>query len=304
MKKEELKSLAKDMYENLIVTIDEQDEATVQQLINYLNTAAEAMSNIEDDDITTLEYAKSTFYNAYKEIAKQGLLNYKTTNSNFLEISNAHTKVLSACDEQQINIPEVTNQFKSIQKHMIAEIEKANTIISSLSNQVKTLEKKSNIDSLTKVFNRRALSTYLDTICEEATSKYNIHMLMLDLDDFKKINDTYGHVAGDKILIFISNILKQTLRDADKIFRYGGEEFIIVLNRIDKKRCKQIASRILELISANKLIYKGETISVTASIGSSLLTEGDTPDSFIARADKALYIAKENGKNQIYTMMD
>ena len=95
MRKEELKSLAKDMYENLIVTIDEQDEATVQQLINYLNTAAEAMSNIEDDDITTLEYAKSTFYNAYKEIAKQGLLNYKATNGSFLEISNAHTKVLS-----------------------------------------------------------------------------------------------------------------------------------------------------------------------------------------------------------------
>ena len=304
MKKEELKSLAKDMYENLIVTIDEQDEATVQQLINYLNTAAEAMANIEDDDITTLEYAKSTFYNAYKEIAKQGILNYKATNGSFLEISNAHTKVLSACEEQQINIPEVTNQFKSIQEHMVTEIEKANQIISSLSDQVKTLEKKSNIDSLTKVYNRRALSAYLDTICEDATSSYNIHMLMLDLDDFKKINDTYGHVAGDKILIFISNILKQTLRDADKIFRYGGEEFIIVLNRIDKERCKQIASRILELISANRLIYKGETISVTASIGSSLLTEGDTPDSFIARADKALYIAKENGKNQIYTMMD
>jgi len=304
MKKEELKSLAKEMYENLIVTIDEQDEVTVQQLINYLNTAAEAMSNIEDDDITTFEYAKSTFFNAYQDIAKQGIKNYKETNGAFLEISNAHSKALGDYEEQQINIPEVTNQFKNIQKHMVTEIEKANQIISNLSNQVKSLEKKSNIDSLTKVFNRRALSTYLETICKDATSNYSIHMLMLDLDDFKKINDTYGHVAGDKILIFISNILKQTLRDADKIFRYGGEEFIIILNRINKKRCIQIANRILELISTNKLIYKGETISVTASIGSSLLTKSDTPNSFIARADKALYVAKENGKNQIYTIMD
>ena len=304
MKKEELKSLAKGMYENLVVTIDEQDEVTVQQLIEYLNTAAEAMSNIEDDDITTLEYAKSTFFNAYKEIAKQGLINYKTTNGNFLEITNEHTKILNDCENHQIDLPEMTDKFKDIQKHMLDEVEKANKIIIDLSEQVKLLEKKSNIDSLTKVFNRRALTTYLNAICDEATPSYNIHMLMLDLDDFKEINDTYGHIAGDKILIFISNILKQTLREGDKIFRYGGEEFIIILNRVNDDLCLKIANRILELISANNLIYKGKTLNVTASIGASTLVDSDTPDSFIARSDKALYIAKENGKNQMHRVMD
>ena len=304
MQKEELKSLAKEMYKNLVRTIDEQDKVSIQQLVNYLIDAAEAMGRIEDDDITTLEYAKSTFSNAYKDIATQGLVHYKTTNDNFLEISCVHTQVLNDCDNEKIDLPEMKTKFKDIQEHMVKEVEKANKIITELSSQVRNLEQKSNIDPLTKVFNRRALNTYLNKICDEATSEFNIHMLMLDLDDFKKINDTYGHVAGDKILIFVSNILKQTLREGDKVFRYGGEEFIIILNRTDNVFCQKVANRILQLIRANNLIYKGETLHVTASIGTTMFVKGDTPDSFISRADKALYQAKENGKNQISTIME
>ena len=304
MQKEELKSLAKEIYENLILTIDQEDEVSVKQLVNYLSDAATAMDNVKDDDITTIEYAKSIFNNAYKDIATQGLLNYKKTNGNFLEISNIHTQVLDDCSKEQIDIQEVKSRFQTIQEHMIDEVEKANKIILDLSSKVKKLEEKSNVDSLTKVFNRRALSSYLSKICDEASSDYHVHMLMLDLDDFKMINDTYGHVAGDKILIFIANILKQTLREVDKIFRYGGEEFIIILNRTDNIFCSKIANRIIELIHANNLIYKGETLRITASIGATLLLEGDTPDNFISRADKALYIAKDNGKNQIHTIVE
>jgi len=304
MQKEELKSLAQEMCKNLVVTIDEQDKVSIQQLVNYLTNAAEAMGRIEDDNITTLEYAKSTFNNAYKDIAIKGLQSYKKSNETFLEISSIHSKVLDDYSDEHIDLPEMKDKFKGIQEHMVKEVEKANKIITELSSQVKKLEKKSNIDSLTKVFNRRALNTYLHKICEDATSDYQIHLLMLDLDDFKQVNDTYGHIAGDKILIFISNILKQTLREGDKVFRYGGEEFIVILNRTDNKFCSKIANRILELIRANNLIYKGETLNITASIGTTVFAEGDTPDSFISRADKALYKAKENGKNQIVTGME
>jgi len=304
MQKEELKSLAKEMYENLITTIDEQDEVSIQQLVNYLSNAAEAIKSIEDDDITTLEYAKSTFNNAYKDIATQGLLNYKTTNGNFLDITNEHHQILTDCVEKHIDIPEITNKFKNIQEHMLEEVDRANKVITQLSNEVKALEIKSNIDSLTKVFNRRALNTYLTNLCKEANANYKIHMLMLDLDDFKLINDTYGHVAGDKILIFVSNILRQTLRESDKIFRYGGEEFIIILNRTNDDFCTKIATRILELIRSNNLLYQGKSLNVTASIGTTVFADADTPDSFIARADKALYTAKENGKNQMHTITE
>ncbi|QOY53862.1 GGDEF domain-containing protein [Candidatus Sulfurimonas marisnigri] len=304
MQKEELKSLAKEMYDNLIVSIDEQDSASVEQLVNYLGTATEAISNIDGSDITTLEYAKLTFHNAYKEIAAEGLKQYQSTNGKFLEISQEQSTILDQYLVKDIDLPDVTKKFYEIQKQMSDEIEKANEIIINLSNQVKTLETKSSIDSLTKVYNRSALSVYLETLCEEGNSNYEVHMLIMDLDDFKLVNDTYGHIAGDKILIFISNILKRTLRDGDKIFRYGGEEFIIILNRIDAKRCMSITNRILELVRANNLIYKGKTINVTGSIGTTMFKTGDTPDSLIERADRALYIAKNNGKNQVQTVLD
>jgi diguanylate cyclase (GGDEF)-like protein len=303
MQKEELKSLAREMYENLINTIDEQDDVKVGQLISYLYDAAQALEGV-DDEVTTLEHAKETFFNAYKEIAKQSLLNYEKTSGSFLEISDEHTKVLKDCVDDHIDVPQLKSKFETIQQHMVDEINKANKVITELSKQVKRLEAKSNIDSLTKVFNRRALVSYLDILCEEATSKYNVHMLMLDLDDFKQVNDTYGHIAGDKILIFVANILKQTLRDSDKIFRYGGEEFVIILNRTDDTHCSKIVERILNLIRANNLIYKGETLNITASIGTTVYKEGDTPDTFMDRADKALYKAKENGKNQMFTIVE
>lgn len=304
MRKEELKSLAKEMYDNLILSIDEQENVSIEHLSNYLGTAATAISNISEKDVNSLEYAKSTFRNAHKEIAAESLSNYESTNNRFVEISQEHSKVLDNFKEKDINLPDITEKFYEIQNQMSDEIEKANNIIIQLSSQIKDLEEKTNIDSLTKVYNRRALGEYLTTLCEEGNSHYDVHMLIIDLDDFKNVNDNYGHIAGDKILIFISNILKKTLRDGDKIFRYGGEEFIVILNRIDIQLCSRITNRVLELIRANNLIYKGKTINVTASMGSTKYIAGDTPDSFIDRADKALYMAKNSGKDQMKSVIN
>ena len=183
-------------------------------------------------------------------------------------------------------------------------IKKANEMISELTSKVKTLEKNSKIDALTKIFNRRALDSYVSDICTNKDINYNLHVLMLDIDYFKKVNDKHGHIAGDKILIFISNILRKTLRDGDKIFRYGGEEFTIVLNRNSDEECELISKRLLSLISSNKLIYMGQKISVTVSIGATKLLKEDIPDSLLSRADKALYFSKHNGKNQASMVME
>jgi diguanylate cyclase (GGDEF)-like protein len=136
-------------------------------------------------------------------------------------------------------------------------------------------------------------------LCSNSDLPYDFHLLILDIDDFKSVNDKHGHLAGDKVLIFIANILKKTLRDGDKVFRYGGEEFVIILNRIDDEHCHKVTKRLLELIRSNKLIYKGEGLRVTMSVGATKYSAGDTPDSIIARADKALYKAKARGKNQM-----
>jgi len=298
MEKDDLKSLVTQMYENLLENIDCQDYADKEHVIAYLRDAIDVVSHLDDQQIDSIEHAKSAFNNAYKEIANKGISSYQHTNERFEKLSQMHEETLNNCtDENIINIPDMTRKFNEIQIHMIDEVKKANEIISKLTSQVEKLEKESNIDSLTKVFNRRALGTYLSNLCAKKDIPYELYLIMLDIDDFKIINDTYGHIAGDKILIFIANILKKTLRDGDKIFRYGGEEFVLILNRIDLEHCKKILTRIFELLEKNKLFYKGNSIHVTVSMGSTVIINGDTPDSLLSRADKALYRAKNEGKN-------
>ena len=301
MEKDDLKSLVTQMYENLITNIDNQDVANKNQVLDYLRDSINVLSNLNDEQIDSIEHAKSAFNNAYREIANKGIASYQHTNEKFEQLTQMHEETLQDCGSDLIDIPAVTEKFHEIQEHMLDEVKKANDIISKLSSQVETLERDSNLDSLTKVFNRRALSKYLSGVCDKKGIPYELHLIMLDIDDFKIINDTYGHIAGDKILIFIANILKKTLRDGDKIFRYGGEEFVLILNRIDTVHCKKIVNRLLELVSKNKLLYKGKSIDVTVSMGSTILVETDTPDALLTRADNALYSAKAAGKNTMRT---
>ncbi|MEA2091702.1 MAG: GGDEF domain-containing protein, partial [Campylobacterota bacterium] len=233
MKKDELISLTDKMCKELLIIINEQKEATKEQVANYLTESAQIIMNVKKEDISSAGFAESLFHNAYQEIAKKSLSSYANTNANIKKLTQMHEETLQECDDKHINLPALTSKFNEIQNQMSDEVKKANEVITQLTNQVKTLEEKSNLDSLTKVFNRRALSSYLKNICSHDKLPYSFHMLMLDIDDFKNINDSHGHLAGDKVLIFIANILKKTLRDGDKVFRYGGEEFIIILNRID-----------------------------------------------------------------------
>jgi len=301
MAKTEFKSLIDEMCKNIHSFVKDNDNISKEHIVNYLQNSANLISNITNEEIDSYQDKKNNFIEDYKEIAKQTLLSYKNTNEKFTELTNLHEEVIMECSKEaeHIDLPSLTNKFSDIQTSMVDEVNRANSIITQLSAQVKELETKSNLDSLTKVFNRGALNTYLKNLCSKENINYDVHLLILDIDDFKLINDEYGHVAGDKILIFISNILKKTLRDGDKVFRYGGEEFVIILNRIDDTQCKVITNRILKLISGNKLIYKGQNIGVTISMGTTKYAKTDTPDNFINRADKALYKAKHNGKNQV-----
>jgi len=299
MEKDDLKSLVTQMYKELLENIDSQSEASKEQVIDYLQNAIKTIRKINDDKIDSIEHAKLAFTNAYKEIAKESLLSYKQTNGKFEELSKLHQEAFDEFKPHFIDIPLITTKFNEIQLHMTQEIQKANEIIQMLSSQIKDLEEDSNLDGLTKVFNRRALNTYLQSITKKGSLKHELHLLILDIDDFKHINDTYGHIAGDKILIFLANLLRKTLRDGDKVFRYGGEEFVIILNRITTQKCVEIAKRILQNVSTNTLLYKAQSVNITLSIGATKYLPGDTPESLIERADKALYRSKSAGKNQL-----
>jgi diguanylate cyclase len=121
--------------------------------------------------------------------------------------------------------------------------------------------------------------------------------MMIDADDFQFLNAEYGHLAGDKVLYFIAQSIKTMIRSGDKVYRYGGEEFAVILGRCDEKQAFAIADNIRSKIAQSNLMYMGKTIRVTVSVGVTVHKQGDTYDDILGRADKALYCAKKSNTN-------
>jgi diguanylate cyclase (GGDEF)-like protein len=157
------------------------------------------------------------------------------------------------------------------------------------------------IDSKTKLF---LYSFFIDKLEREISrvKRYGAKfaLLMIDIDHFKKINDQYGHVFGDKVLYMIAKILKESIRNADIASRFGGEEFIVLLVEADVNEAWHVAERIRENIAEKKLKYFNHNISITVSIGISNIQKSEYCESkkLIKMADTALYQSKENGRNQ------
>lgn len=161
------------------------------------------------------------------------------------------------------------------------------------------VEKLACIDPLTNVFNRRRLFQ----IAEQEllrTQRYGspLSVIMLDIDHFKAVNDTYGHLAGDGVLRKVAETTRRQLRSTDFFGRYGGEEFVVILTETDGFQAVEVGERIRSELEALTVVVEGHTIKVTVSIGvSSCVTQTDDIDKIIKRADLALYHSKKSGRN-------
>lgn len=129
----------------------------------------------------------------------------------------------------------------------------------------------------------------------------NLALLFLDIDHFKAVNDDHGHDAGDIALAAVAGWIKKSMRTSDMLFRYGGEEFVVLLSETDLAGAKVVAERIRRSIAAATISYDMVALRVTASIGVAALRAGDTADSLVKRADTAMYQAKHGGRNQVVT---
>jgi len=155
-------------------------------------------------------------------------------------------------------------------------------------------------DALTGVNNRSTFDSSLQR--EISLSKRqgsDCSLLFIDIDFFKKVNDTYGHSAGDEVLKKIAQTIKENTRNTDLLFRYGGEEFVAILNHSSCEAAYDIADRILESVRKTTINYQGKDLSVSVSIGLACLNETDSALSLLDRADTALYEAKNKGRDQI-----
>ena len=157
-------------------------------------------------------------------------------------------------------------------------------------------------DGLTKLFNKRYFTERLDSELKFA-QRHNtaLSLLMLDLDHFKKVNDTLGHLAGDTVLAAIANTLHKAVRNEDVVARFGGEEIAIILRAIEIDSAFVMAERLRKLVEATKIDFDGKQLRATVSIGlaSYPSTPCKTPEHLVEAADKALYRAKHGGRNRV-----
>jgi len=157
------------------------------------------------------------------------------------------------------------------------------------------------LDPLTGTNNRAAMDTALKREVELAhRHSIPLSLLVIDLDFFKNINDSYGHSAGDYILKTLVTCVDETIRGSDMLFRFGGEEFTLILSGTDTEGAKRIAERLRRAIESYPFLYDGQEIAVTASLGIATLKTSDTPERLFNKADAALYQAKEAGRNQVH----
>ncbi len=183
------------------------------------------------------------------------------------------------------------------------ELLKAHELIKKQNNQLTKaydqIERISRIDPLTKVFNRRDMEEkMLDAVNLFEREMNPFSFLLLDIDLFKNINDTYGHDAGDYVLKTLAALLKTSLRKIDNISRWGGEEFLILLNKTGEEGARVAAEKIRKAVEDFMFEYNDNTFNITVSVGYSTYNELREVHEVIKEADVALYRAKQNGRNQ------
>jgi len=218
------------------------------------------------------------------------------SNSSAEDLNKIQTKLVAVADNIKKEMDEVNHSFKDNQQ----EITKLENKIKELENELKKSKEASTKDFLTNTYTRRAYEDELkkfDERYERLQQDYAI--VFFDLDHFKKVNDTYGHKAGDIVLKTFAALLLKLTRDIDIVGRYGGEEFIVAIHYNKETELEGYLQRIKDIVSRNKFICEGNKLKITFSAGIDLRSHHNSAHETIASADTLLYKAKNNGRDKI-----
>ncbi|MEE8574155.1 MAG: GGDEF domain-containing protein [Thermodesulfobacteriota bacterium] len=171
----------------------------------------------------------------------------------------------------------------------------------TLNQSYETMKEDFSFDELTQVYNRKAGTEKLEEAFERRQeSRKDISLAIVDADNFKMVNDSYGHQAGDHVLRIIAKTIQHQIRTHDIVFRYGGEEFLIIMPNTSEEEASIPLERLRENLASMVITYEGKQIKTSVSIGVSATLEIDEKaDDVISRADQALYRAKNSGKNRV-----
>ena len=264
--------------EELPIEAELLNDPDFQKLYNYILALRELSAALYCGDLQRLVSGKGFI-----------LANLKALQSSLRHLTWQTKKIAEGDFSQKVDF---LGEFSEAFNEMTARLRDTNSQLVKLASE----------DKLTKVFNRLALDQFLCAAFAEAREQERaLSVLLFDIDHFKKVNDSFGHHAGDQVLIQISQVLKKQFRSADMLARYGGEEFIAVLPETGIKQAAVIGTRALNAVStASVQMDAAQTLSVTVSIGvSEIRTEDTSYEELLKRCDRALYEAKNSGRNRL-----
>lgn len=208
-------------------------------------------------------------------------------------LTNGATKV--AAGDLSIQLPIYLNDELGLTTKVF------NKMVAELQQSHNQLEEMATTDTLTGLANRKRIMTLLiEHFKHFQRYKTAFTIMMLDIDHFKNVNDTYGHLAGDAVLTKTAQTINSTLREIDFLGRYGGEEFLVVLPETDGNKAEKSAERVRKAVKESMTHYEDNTLKVTVSIGVAVIKRSDNNENeLLNRADDALYLAKEKGRDQV-----
>ncbi|MBF0553451.1 MAG: diguanylate cyclase [Nitrospirae bacterium] len=313
----DIKDLNADAFKKQMDILSEEFSHTgkIKQLEKVFDSGKDAIINYINDKRNYLREREDEFRNIIDLLTK-GILVINEENIGFnqkiydksVAIGNITLldDIKKIKDSIKLEVENMQVAIKEKQDSGEKQIESLTKEIKSLKSDLEKAQNASMTDGLTGAFNRMAMDNYLERLVDRSVvSGAPFALLMIDVDDFKKINDFYGHQIGDSVLMALISQCKELIRKEDFLARYGGEEFMLILPNASLKNAIKKGNEICKAVELSYYLLgeknNDEKLSFTISVGISTFQKGDTVKTVTERADKALYLAKKTGKNKVVT---
>ena len=264
------------------------------QLKQSLNEAKDTLKNMIATFIDRLGLVSQSTGDYHDRIGSYAEAISKT--DNIVALNQILEKLMTDTRGMQLDMMRSRDDFFEAKR----KAEEAEARIQALEDELQAVSEKVREDQLTGTLNRRGMNDAFEREFGRADrSKRPISVALLDVDNFKKLNDTFGHQAGDAALVHLAKVVQATLRPSDVIARYGGEEFVILLPEASSADAQQIMTRVQRELTKRFFLANNEKLFITFSAGVAERQPGEKQDDIIGRADKAVYAAKVAGKNRV-----
>ncbi len=288
----------------LFDSVDETSDVADRLYQEFLRTndVEERLNNLSEKVFTKIDSVRGAVKTAITSAESYSGKLVEAKQSLTDEIDPATLRVLAA------QLLDETRQMQANNRILEERLESSKSDIATLQRDLDAVRRESQLDPLTKIYNRKFFDRSIEkAVTESLESGKPVSLILLDIDNFKRFNDTFGHQTGDQVLRLVALTLKSMIKGLDIAARYGGEEFAAILPNTSLTGATDLAEMVRKAIQSKELLRRSTNEKlgrVTASLGIAELCETDNSVSLIERADRCLYAAKRAGRNQVVNEQD